>query len=658
MKRGLFSPTPMKKVEILALDQHIERLTWSLGGLGVIHLTAAPYTTDTAALQKRDRGEELALCREIATTADRLCSELGVDCAGAAEPARYLPLKEIREKLAAIDAQAKGLLDHRERLEQRVAELKQMLDEVEPFRRVGVPLRQLKQLSFVHFASGQIAERELPGLQNETGSTALVIPLEDGPDARGRRTLVAVASRKGRFALESALEKYHFAPKDLTERYEDVPAEVVQRLRAELDSQTLELGKTNLRLGGLGQRHANDLVGWLDRANNETLVIHAQNHFSRTHNTYLINGWVPEDKIGELQRAVLKGTDSKVAIEVRDPDADGLDEVPTQIRHSPWLQPFALLVSAYGFPGYREIEPTALVAASFLLMFGVMFGDIGQGAVLCAVGLLVARKVKSQGTKDFAWIIAYGGVASMVFGAVYGSLFGIESETLYLIRPMRGTLPFIAATVGLGAVLICLGLLINIINRLRSGDYYNGVLGRTGIVGAIFYTGALGLGVGAFVRGAQFVQTWNVVLLIVVPLAIIFLREPLYALITRRNKLFHEGIFGGLMEAGVEVMETISSYISNTASFARVGAFALSHAGLCGAIFEMVRIVQDLPAGSLLGLAVRVAGNALIVTLEAMVVGIQVIRLEYYEFFTKFFTGKGKAYRPFQIRGWRAKEES
>ena len=662
MKHRLLSPVPMKRVEILALDRHLRKLTWALGELGVLHLTAAPYTPATAELQERDRTEELALCREIISEIGLLCDQIGTDSSAPGAPSAYVPLQHIRQKVDEIRQEAQKHLDERDRLESHLAELKQMVGEIEPIRRLGVPLQSLKGLSFVHFASGQISERELPSLESEIASSALIIPMDDSANNRGNRTVIAVSSRKGRFALDSALEKHRFAPEEITGRYEGIPAEVADKLTGELDAQSLELGKVNLIISGLGERHQQDLLSWRARAGNEIDVIHAQNKFSRTHNTALINGWVPEERIADLQRTVLDETDGMAVIEVTDPDKDA-DDVPTEIRHSAWLQPFTLLVKAYGFPGYREIEPTLMVAISFMVMFGVMFGDVGHGLILLIVGLVLRSRMTEDALKDFAGIIAYSGVASMAFGMVYASVFGIPAieERFALIHPMdpHHMLPFIAGTVGIGVVLICVGLLINIINRLRKGDYYNGVLGRTGIVGAIFYTGALGLGIRAVVVGeGHGVQTWHVVMLVLVPLLIIFLREPIWALLTRKNKLFHEGAFGGLMEAGVEVMETVSSFISNTASFARVGAFALSHAGLCVAIFELVKIVQDAPGGSILTVLVLIFGNALVICLEAMVVGIQVMRLEYYEFFTKFFTGEGKAYQPFHISNRTTKERS
>jgi len=653
MKRGLLSPTPMKKVEILALDQHRHKLTWVLGELGVMHLTTAPYTPGAAGLQERDHSSDLALCREIIAAIDLLAEQVGLDLSGHTEQPPYVPLKRIRALVSQIEEQAQQHLDQRDIIEARIAELKQMLGEVEPIRRLGVPLRRLKELSFVHFASGQISERELPHLQNEVSSSALIIPLQEAPGKSGSFTVAAVSSRKGRFALDSALEKHNFAPEELSDQLEGIPAEVCTRLTEELDGQSMELRKVNLLLAGIAERHGADLISWRTRAESEIEVIHAQNHFSRTRNTFLINGWVPEERIGELQRATLDETEGVAVIDVSDPD-EAIDEVPTQIKHAPWLQPFAMLVKAYGFPGYREVEPTLMVAVSFLVMFGIMFGDVGHGLILLIIGLVVRRKATEAATRDFAAIIAYAGGASMIFGTVYASVFGIASieEKYALIRPMApgSMMPFLGATVAFGALLICVGLLMNIVNRLRSDDYYNGVLGRTGIIGAIFYTGVLGLGIRAYIQGADYdFKPWHAILFVALPLVIIFLREPIYALITRKSKLFHEGVFGGIMEAGVEVMETISSFVSNTASFARVGAFALGHAGLCMAIFEMVEIVRKMPGGPFIAALVLIFGNALIIVLEGMVVGIQVVRLEYYEFFTKFFTGSGRAYQPFHL---------
>jgi V/A-type H+-transporting ATPase subunit I len=199
-----------------------------------------------------------------------------------------------------------------------------------------------------------------------------------------------------------------------------------------------------------------------------------------------------------------------------------------------------------------------------------------------------------------------------------------------------------------GAALITAGVVLNIANRLRRGDYAGGLLGRFGLVGIVFYWGALALAIKLAVAPGP-VDGWLAAVLVVVPLLVLMLHEPLVALLTRREKLWEGGAAIGLMLGAVEAMETVVTYMANTFSFLRVAAFALSHAALSFTIFVLVDLVRDVPGGLLWSAMVFVLGTALIVGLEGLIVAIQILRLEYYEFFTKFFRGEGVRYDPFQI---------
>jgi V/A-type H+-transporting ATPase subunit I len=192
-------------------------------------------------------------------------------------------------------------------------------------------------------------------------------------------------------------------------------------------------------------------------------------------------------------------------------------------------------------------------------------------------------------------------------------------------------------------------VILNIITRLRSGDYEGGLLGRFGLVGVLFYWGSLGMAVKLAVAGGKPADWWLFAVLVVLPLVVLALHEPIYALLTRRAKLWHEsalmGLFGGVLEA----LEAVMTYLANTFSFLRVAAFALSHVALCFTVFVLQGQVERIPAGKVWSALVFVVGTAVILGLEGLIVAIQIFRLEYYEFFTKFFSGEGKAFRPFRL---------
>jgi V/A-type H+-transporting ATPase subunit I len=211
---------------------------------------------------------------------------------------------------------------------------------------------------------------------------------------------------------------------------------------------------------------------------------------------------------------------------------------------------------------------------------------------------------------------------------------------------MENVLTLLEIPVALGFLLMSVGILLNIVNKFRRGAYFDGVVDRYGVAGIIFYWGAIGLGLRYALLGSGSILL--AALLIFAPLLLLFFREIISARILHRGHE-SEGALVEVMTGGVEVMETLTGFLANTVSFARVGAFALAHAGLCLAIYSLQAVVRDLPAGILWSGIVIVLGNAFVILLEGLVAFVQCLRLEYYEFFSKFFGGDGKRYNPFRV---------
>jgi V/A-type H+-transporting ATPase subunit I len=197
-----------------------------------------------------------------------------------------------------------------------------------------------------------------------------------------------------------------------------------------------------------------------------------------------------------------------------------------------------------------------------------------------------------------------------------------------------------------GVILNSIGLLINIVNNWSRGRHEEAIFSKTGAAGLFFFWWAIALAVRIILGGAF---EWFDLVALITPVALIFMGPALWRLFSKERPVFKEGFMVFFMEGFVEVLETASTYISNTVSFLRVGAFALSHAVLAFIVFTMCGLVMNNPAGPLLYAVVWVVGNGIIIVREGMIVAIQVVRLQYYEFFSKFFTETGVEYKPFRF---------
>jgi V/A-type H+-transporting ATPase subunit I len=388
------------------------------------------------------------------------------------------------------------------------------------------------------------------------------------------------------------------------------------------------------------------------------LILKAQLYYAKERRSYIILGWVPKTHIDDFQDEIMRATEGRARIEISEPEVieevrQGKIKIPILFNNPFLIRPFESIIFNYGTQEYTAVDPTPIVAISFLLMFGMMFGDIGHGAVLFLLGYWVFKKFYQY--LDYGIIAMECGVSSMVFGLLFGSIFGVEHWIPALwFHPAEHIEFFMKVAVGLGVVMISLGVLINIINAFQRKDYESVVLGHYGIVGGLFYWISVGLGIKYAVSGDLGMSTRALILLLAIPLGILFFREPLGHFFFRQQrgdtkKILPSGIGMFLMESVIDVLDVVVRYLAGTVSFVRTAAFALAHGGLLVAVFSLADILHGLQGGGLWYWLVIILGNALVILLEGLVVSIQTIRLEYYEFFSKFFQEGGERFQPLHL---------
>jgi len=643
----MLAPARMKRVHILVLERDIKKVTESLGHMGIVQLTEEEPASG-ALMKRASKAEELQRVRKAIGRAERLLRRLHIQ-PGPARPMRgYGRLEKIEEKIREIEEEVGEVLHTEEEISEEIAKIEQLIRDISAFEGIPVRIEQLEDSLFLHFAMGFLPAEKIQPLKNESGSDVVIIPYTD---AEGNEKVVSVTSKKGRWALESNLSKYGFRAEPIAAKYQGLPDEILKRARERLQELKNRERILFVKTASLREKYAGLLLFLRKRLAIEEKVILAEENFPRSWATYFISGWVPEEKVESLTSEIQRITGEKAIIEVSDPEESEVRKgvPPVLFRNWRLLKPFQLLVSTYGVPAYGEVEPTLVVAVSFITMFGIMFGDVGQGAVLLVAGLLLKRFAGSSKMKDVGVILSFAGVSSAVFGLLYGSVFSKQGLLPALwTHPLSDIYSFLRISIIVGIVMISLGIILNIVNRFRLHDYVRGILDKFGLVGGVFYWGALGLALKYLVF-KRAPLSWEIILLIVVPLLILFFREPLMLLLIKKKEKIEGGWLTAMMEGMVEVLETFMVYIANTASFLRVGAFALAHAGLSLAVFSIASTVREAPAGIVWATLAVFLGNAIIILLEGLVVAIQSIRLEYYEFFTKFFHGGGREFRPFEI---------
>ncbi len=377
----------------------------------------------------------------------------------------------------------------------------------------------------------------------------------------------------------------------------------------------------------------------------------------RSSDRFFLTGWVAQSDA----EAFVKRIDAvgSVECELERPDASGDHSPPVKLKNKFFAKPFEFYVSMYGLPDYRELDPTPFVAITYFLLFGMMFADVGQGLVLSLVGYIFMWKIKKM---DLGRIVALCGLSSAFFGVLLGSVFGFEhwldgfwgkvaqktgiplnEGKLINIEDSSVVTTLIYATVAIGAVLVACAMLLNIVTKLKQRLIGDALFGQNGLAGLVFYVSVIYAAISALLLGNNVLTTAYALLLIALPLLLIFLREPLGELCEGKEHWLPESPGDFIMQNIFELFEVLLSYVSNTVSFLRVGAFILVHYGMMTVVFT---IAEFSPVGSAGYIITVVIGNIVIMVLEGLLVGIQALRLEFYEMFSRFYTGDGQPFTP------------
>jgi V-type sodium ATPase, I subunit len=369
-----------------------------------------------------------------------------------------------------------------------------------------------------------------------------------------------------------------------------------------------------------------------------------ESHAVMSQSFVILSGFVPESKISNLKNMIEKVSDDVLIDFSEDTKIPSIFKIPTKLKNNFILKPFETLVKMYSIPNYEEVDPTPFFAITYMLLFGMMFGDVGQGLVFVLVGYMLSSKLGS-----LSKIIQRIGVSSIVFGFLYGSVFGLENVIpALIIRPMEDINNILIASIVVGVILVTIAYFIGFYNLNLRKEYAKLYFDKNGISGFIFYLGFLLFLINIAYFSSK-IDTNVSSMLTILSIAVMIITSCLMffkpKLAEKFEKNSHKKEEFSPVEGGFEMFETVMGFFSNTLSFIRVGAFAINHVGLFMAFHALGHMIGN----SFGNILMIVIGNIVILVLEGLIVFIQAIRLQYYELFSKYFTGEGIDYNPLHV---------
>ena len=513
---------------------------------------------------------------------------------------------------------------------------------------------------------------------------------------------VIVTLKKDKGAVAKALRAADF---EIWQRppLRDIPERTKEAIAA-LNAKVAELGSgindNERELAVIRDERFNDLLVMQELVQIEENREKAKVLFGKSARTRVIEGWTPKEEVDRVIDGINDETSGFCVIDVKEPKREDV-RVPSLLNNPKIVKPFESIVNMYGHPLYNDIDPTLITAIMFPILFGLMFPDIGHGMFLLAIGLALMFAFKGLGKeiRGVGVIVVLCGFCSLIIGFLFGEFFGLSEYAHHLVHDSTGmsipeifvfeplwfepipnvTVMFVV-TMLVGTLHMGLGLLLSAINKVSSRDMF-GVLWEGVKIWCLFGTlyflllllssSLVGIDIGIAVFIANVIShiepVAGLIFLVALPVLLLFALKVVSELRHEKHGKAEKGeklsgmdyliiLIDGLIDA---VLENLFRFLANIVSYGRILALALCHA----ALMEVFILLAFMCAGSIaiigpvIGVIIFIAGNTVVIVLEAIMAGIHTIRLHFYEWFTKFYDGGGVEFSPFRFsRTYTARE--
>ena len=566
---------------------------------------------------------------------------------------KRLSLEDAINCVHGLDHTLGQLNQERTELEAKKKDLMEKAQKIEPFQDLHCNLSSILDFHFIKFRFGKITKEYYNKFESycyENSDTVFYRCHSDEQYVWG----IYFCPRDQVTKVDAVFSSLHFERIYVPDEYSGTPEDAYAALQAEIKKTDDALSECSRKLAKCLSDSAEDLVAAKEQleqlSGNFDVRRLAACTKSKKETFYILCGWMSEKDAASFQKDIENDTNLFCFIE--DDANNVLRQPPTKLKNCKLFKPFEMFVDMYGLPSYNELDPTVLIGLSYSILFGFMFGDVGQGLCLMIGGWLLYHFKKM----NLAGILSRCGFCSTIFGFLFGSFFGFEDviPALWLhpktammqVRFLGNLNTVFVVAIGLGMLIILLTMVLNIYNSVKEHNTEKTWFDTNGVAGLVFY-GALTVTLALYMTGHALPAAIVLVVMFVIPLLVIFCKEPLTALVEKKSHLIEDSKVMFFVQGFFELFEVCLSYFSNTLSFVRVGAFAVSHA----AMMEVVLMLGGATGGGSISWPVIVLGNVFVACLEALLVAIQVLRLEYYEMFSRFYEGDGKPFVPFLKKG-------
>ncbi|MBU1078372.1 MAG: hypothetical protein KKH98_13830, partial [Spirochaetes bacterium] len=378
-----------------------------------------------------------------------------------------------------------------------ISKFTQMIKQMTILKETGYSAAQKTKFEYLDVRIGKISKQSYAKLEKEFEKMIVAIfPVQADDD---NIFLYVITLKRNRSLVNEILNKFSFEELQIGDEVVDISDEFIQSIKEKISFEVDRKNSFMDQIEDKRKEYSDYIKELFLRLKIVELKIKVNKFFLKTSSIYMISGWLPGKKKQEFLSLLKKNFGKKYFLEIfTAEELKELDNVPVFFKNPKLLEPFEAMTLNYGTPQYKTINPVPFVALTYLIMFGVMFGDIGHGLVLVLLGLILRGIKKFEKLKSILMLITYCGISSMIFGVLFGSAFGYEDFTVLgfqfkalWLKPIDNINMLFGLAIGFGIAVITMGIIINIINSFITKDYVRGIFSKSGLIGGIIYWGLI-----------------------------------------------------------------------------------------------------------------------------------------------------------------------
>jgi V/A-type H+/Na+-transporting ATPase subunit I len=644
----------MTEASIICLRKDFDQTLEALDDFGNFHIEEIEETSEETQYEQLIRRTE-----ETLRNLDTVIAQLEIEKAGlfdvfkaekitkmeiTTENWQHL-LNTIEKQSSKIKANVDAHITSLKNGDEELANLQHLHHVLTILDRFKINLEALEEMRFIYVAVATVSSKNIPEL--ETATSIYPGIFYHSSITKGQEFVFIATSTKYKAEIEKILKAHHAEAFQLPKGVPKRPSDALEKVNVKTEELVKNKKVILESLEKLAEENRSRLFALKETAQNISNTLNSKQKSLETKRLVTIKGYVPKKEFEKLERKIDDKLDQAILIEK---ECTEIQNPPTKTHNSFFIKPFETITNLYGLPHYDEIDPTPLIAITFPLIFGFMFGDAGHGLILLMIGLILWVIVKkNEGIRSFSGILAACGVGAIFAGILFGEFFGKQIFPPLWFSPFEDVTGFLIFSLFIGVIQIMGGFALELINFVLKGEIIDAI--ATALPKILFYVGGIylilvyQLDVNSWLKGP--------ILFPIIPLIFLIFGKPIIVKTLKMAGHFpkktdmHESLLERVFEGG----DLVTRLLSNTMSYARILALLMAHWALLLVTYTISDMVFSTPiVGLALGAIIVVGGNIFVMAFEGLIVFIHTLRLHFYEWFSKFYQGSGVAFNPFKQR--------